>query len=352
MQLHEECKDCLLKSQLKKIESSHADNADGVQQFKEEVQKLVDNAPESSCAPLLMRDINGLSRKIFGCDIDYSAEKALFNGKLLALEEQLYKEITAAPDPIGEALKFTMAANYIDFARLSDLNEEAIEHVLSAARRAEPQKDALDKLKEKLQTAKTLLFLHDNCGEIVLDKILIRVIKANYPQISVTSVVRGAPIINDVTGQDAKAVNLPAVAKVINNGTDIPGTYLKEINSKTHKALKTSDVIISKGLGNLETLYGEGYEIFYSFTCKCGHIATRFNAPLWSAAFIYEDGDKEGESDKRNKEFPEEEERSGCDIIVESLSPNTHIHHMGRFIPKKLAAYILAALYLVCGVLC
>ena len=77
-------------------------------------------------------------------------------------------------------------------------------------------------------------------------------------------------------------------ATVIGNGTDIPGTYLKEVNAQTLNALSVSDIIISKGLGNLETLYGEGYAVFYSFTCKCEHIAARFNLPLWSAAFISE----------------------------------------------------------------
>ncbi len=287
MELDEECKDCLYKSQLKKIENSHADK-EKVQKFKDEVKLLLKNPPASYCAPLLMRDINLISRKIFGRDIDYSAEKALFNGKLLALEEQIFKEITASPDPLCEALKFTMAANYIDFARLSDLNEDAIGYVISAARRAEPEKTAFDKFKTKLKSAKSLLFLHDNCGEIVLDKILIRLIKRNYPQIAVTSVVRGAPIINDVTQADADFVGLNAYARVIGNGTDIPGTYLKEISAQTLAALKNSDIILSKGLGNLETLYGEGYPVFYSFTCKCVHIASRFNAPLWSAAFVCE----------------------------------------------------------------
>ena len=287
MRLDEECKGCLYKSQLKKIESAHSGNVK-VRQFKDEVKALLQNPPQSYCSPLLMRDINGLSRKIFGCDIDYSAEKSLFNSKLLALEEQLYNEVTASSDPVAEALKFTMAANYIDFARLSDLNESAIEYVLSAAKRAEPQIEALQKFKTKLETAKTLCFLHDNCGEIVLDKILIRVIKKFHPQISITSVVRGKPVINDVTEHDAKEVGLYDYATVIGNGTDIPGTYLKEVNALTLNSLKTSDIILSKGLGNLETLYGEGCAVFYSFTCKCAHIADRFNLPLWSAAFICE----------------------------------------------------------------
>ncbi len=113
-------------------------------------------------------------------------------------------------------------------------------------------------------------------------------IKQNYPQIEITSVVRGSAIINDVTKKDAEETGLTDFANVIDNGTGVPGTYLKEVNPQTLKTLKTSDIIISKGLGNLETLYGEGYSVFYSFTCKCGHISKRFGAPPWSAVFIEE----------------------------------------------------------------
>lgn len=287
MRLDEECKPCLFNSQLKKVERERTDKT-LFEKFKAGVKKLCDNPPESYCAPLLMRDIDLYHRKVFGCGIDYSREKSAFNNKLLGMEEQLYLEIISSSDPVAEALKFAMASNYIDFARLCDLNEGSVDLVLAAAERAEPDVSTFESFKEKLKTAKTLLYLHDNCGEIVLDKILIRVIKSIYPQISVTSVVRGKPVINDVTVYDAKEVGLYDVATVVDNGTDVPGTYLKEVAPEIINLLKTSDVIISKGLGNLETLYGEGFKIFYAFTCKCRHIAEAFKIPLWSAAFTQE----------------------------------------------------------------
>lgn len=287
MKLDEECKGCLYNSQLKKVQREQGEG-EKLDLFKSRVKVLCENPPAHYCAPLLMRDIDGIHRDIFGCGIDYSREKSLFNRLLLNLESEVFDRAVASADPVEEALKFSMAANYIDFARLGDLNEQSVDYVLTVAERAEVDKSVLQSFKSRLKTAKSLCFLHDNCGEIVMDKIFLRVIKREYPDIVPVSVVRGSPIINDVTLTDAEEVGLGKVANVVENGAGVPGTYLEEISEQTKKLLSESDVIISKGLGNLETLYGEGYNIFYAFNCKCAHIAERFNLKMWAAAFIEE----------------------------------------------------------------
>lgn len=287
MKLDEECKDCLYNSQLKKVEREQG-GGEKLDLFKSRVKALCENPPAHYCAPLLMRDIDGIHRDIFGCGIDYSREKSLFNRLLLNLESEIFDRAVASADPVEEALKFSMAANYIDFARLGNLNEQSVDYVLTVAERAEVDKSVLQSFKSRLKTAKSLCFLHDNCGEIVMDKILLRVIGREYPDIVPVSVVRGSPIINDVTLTDAEEVGLGKVVNVVENGAGVPGTYLKEISEQTKKLLSDSDVIISKGLGNLETLYGEGYNIFYAFSCKCAHIAERFNLKMWAAAFTEE----------------------------------------------------------------
>ena len=287
MKLDEECKGCLYNSQLKKVQREQGEG-EKLDLFKSRVKALCENPPAHYCAPLLMRDIDGIHRDIFGCGIDYSREKSLFNRLLLNLESEIFDRAVASADPVEEALKFSMAANYIDFARLGDLNEQSVDYVLTVAERAEVDKSVLPSFKSRLKTAKSLCFLHDNCGEIVMDKIFLRVIKREYPDIVPVSVVRGSPIINDVTLTDAEEVGLGKVANVVENGAGVPGTYLEEISEQTKKLLSESDVIISKGLGNLETLYGEGYNIFYAFNCKCAHIAERFNLKMWAAAFIEE----------------------------------------------------------------
>lgn len=109
MLLDEECKGCLYNSQLKKVEKEQG-AGERFEDFKRGVKTLCQNPPAEYCAPLLMRDIDRLHRKIFGCGIDYSREKHLFNSKLLQMEEELYLQIKTSADPIYEAMKLAMAA--------------------------------------------------------------------------------------------------------------------------------------------------------------------------------------------------------------------------------------------------
>ena len=285
MQLYDECRDCLYNSQMKKVESMHGGD-ERMQSFREAVRALCDAAPESSCAPLLMSAIDGVHRGIFGDGIDYSEQKRAFNRALSAIEPDIYARICAAEEPLKEGIRYAMAANYIDYARLADLDEGSIDRVISAARRSVVDGDVYNEFVKKLGGARTLVYLHDNCGEIVLDKLLIRAVKAAYPSVRVISVVRGGNIINDVTRADAEEVGLAAYACVVDNGTAIPGTYLPECNALTRAFLNNADVIISKGLGNLETLYGTLNGAFYMFMCKCRHIAARFNKDMWETAFV------------------------------------------------------------------
>lgn len=291
MKLDEECKGCLYNSQMKKVERSCPDGAK-LEEFKERVRELCADPPADYCAPLLMRDIDAAHRAVFGSGIDYSAEKRMFNSAVLAMEEELFSRICAAADPLAEAIKYAAAANYIDFAKLSDLGADSLETVRQAAMRTVPDSDTLALLKGRLSVASSLLYVHDNCGEVVFDKVLIRVIKRLYPAVNVVSLVRGGEIINDATRVDAAFIGLGKYVRVEDSGEAIPGTYLKELPAHILSLFKGSDVIISKGLGNLETLYGEGYDIFYIFMCKCVHIAKRFSHGLWSTAFVHEGGAK------------------------------------------------------------
>ena len=184
MKLDEECKSCLYNSQLKKVERSCTDGAK-LEEFRARVRELCADPPADYCAPLLMRDIDAAHRAVFGSGIDYSAENRMFNSAVLAMEEELFSRICAAAHPLAEARKYPAAANYIDFAKLSDLNADSIAIVEEAAHKAVPDGATLALFKQRLGSAKKLLYVHDNCGEVVFDKILIRVIKRLYPAVNV-----------------------------------------------------------------------------------------------------------------------------------------------------------------------
>lgn len=285
MKLDSECRLCLQNSQLAKVECERGGD-EKFDTFRRGVKSLCENAPENYCAPLLARDINLLHFKTFGEIIDYSKEKQTINAIFLNMEDRIYSVLTRSSDPLKEALKYSMAANYIDFARLHSISCDCGDAVVAAGRICTVDEIALQSLKDKLSRARTVCILHDNCGEIVLDKILIKVIKELYPSVSPISVVRGKPVINDVTEEDARQTGLYSVSEVISNGTDVPGTCMKEISAKAREAITNSDVVISKGLGNLETLMGSGISAFYAFTCKCKHISRQFGVKLWKSALI------------------------------------------------------------------
>lgn len=284
--MYDECKDCLLNSQMKKAAKQFGEEKAEV--FKTEAINLAEKSPAEYCAPLLMRDFDGLARRLFGEGLNYAEEKRQFNQAMLAIEGELYAKAAASENPLNEAVKLAMAANFIDFTKISAFDGGTVTAVLQAAERATPSEATLALLSNELEKAKTIVYLHDNCGEIVLDKILIRLIKEKHPQVKIYSVVRGAPVINDVTQEDAAQVGLGEFATVVENGANIPGTYLKEINAYTKSLLDSADVIISKGLGNLETFSGEGYSVYYMLMAKCAHMAERFSVNLMDTVLYKE----------------------------------------------------------------
>ena len=146
---------------------------------------------------------------------------------------------------------------------------------------AETENDVVDEkewtaLKADLQKAKTLTYLTDNCGEIVLDKLFIKKIKEVYPHLDITVIVRGDKVLNDATLEDAKAVGLTDVVKVIGNGSSIAGNALGYISEEAETLICNADVVISKGQGNFESLNGCGLNIYYLFLCKCDWFVRRF----------------------------------------------------------------------------
>ena len=141
---------------------------------------------------------------------------------------------------------------------------------------------------KELNSAKKLIFLTDNCGEIVLDKLLLETIVKVYPHLECTIIVRGEPVLNDATMEDALQVGIEACGKVIPNGTNIAGTYIPWISAEARQVMEEADMLISKGQGNFESLHGCGLNIYYLFLCKCQWFMERFGLPQYSGVFINE----------------------------------------------------------------
>jgi len=133
--------------------------------------------------------------------------------------------------------------------------------------------------KYALNNAESILYLGDNTGEIVFDKLLIEELSNMLPDVKITYVVRDKPVINDALMEDAVSCGLDKIVDVISSGCDAPGTILDLCSKEFLKLYESAELIISKGQGNFETLADEKRPIFFLFKVKCPVIAnhTGFN---------------------------------------------------------------------------
>ena len=214
----------------------------------------------------------------------FSREKANQNQKIIDLYPHLEKMVNAATDPLLMAVKLSILGNSMDLM-VAD-NSVAFENSISEKAKMPLSKENYSQFKQQLKASRHVLIFGDNAGEIVFDKLLIETIKKlHHPDI--TFVVRSIPTLNDATLKEAKSVGLDKIVAVIENGIDgpVPGTLLNRCSSKVNDLVRQSDLIISKGGGNFDTLDEESKHldknISFLLLSKCYPYSNHFNTKLY-----------------------------------------------------------------------
>ena len=284
--LHHECLSCMTKIHLDKYPKDVTE--DEKVEYMQRVLKVLAEAPDRYGAPVIVRTINEIQDEMFGMKQDYAEIKKHYNQVMMNHEEQVNGKLAVSDDPVKTGIQYAMIGNYIDFGARINVNEEQLTELLNDSDRFVIDEKQYGELTEDLSNAKKLVYLTDNCGEIVMDKLLIREIKKKYPDLKVTVLVRGEEVINDATMEDAIQVGMNEIAEVIPNGSDIAGTWLEEISEEAKAVIDKADVIISKGQGNFETLRKCGKNIYYIFLCKCDLFANTFQVPKLTGMLINE----------------------------------------------------------------
>lgn len=244
---------------------------------------------QTESAPWIAEQINALHREFWGYIEDYTEQKRKYNRLLLDRESEIEKRVKSSADPLRECIKYVCAANYIDFSAVENVDRHFFETLLEKAGKEQIPQEVYLLFREELARADKLVYLTDNCGEIVLDKLFIRQIRESFPRLQVTVIVRGEDVINDATLADAREVGLTELVPCMGNGNAAPGTVIKRLNQEAREALFSADVIISKGQGNFESLYGEGLNPYYLFLCKCELFVRRFGLAQYESVFDKED---------------------------------------------------------------
>jgi uncharacterized protein with ATP-grasp and redox domains len=234
--------------------------------------KILSNYDLSVMPPEIAKEVYEFIEETLNIEDPFENEKKEAIKKALELKSFLEKKLKNSSKSLFDACKIAIAGNIIDLGvnQSYDLDEE-IKNIFNM----EFRHNDFDELKSKLKNAKTLCYLADNSGENIFDEILIKTIKKFNPEIKVYYVVRGKPIINDVTVKDIKGLEINDLTEVIDSGVPTPGFHLKFANEKSKEIFYNADVVISKGMGNFEVLFGEcGREVFYFFKVKCDVVAS------------------------------------------------------------------------------
>jgi uncharacterized protein with ATP-grasp and redox domains len=216
--------------------------------------------------PQMGQEMHRLIRDVLENPDPYFEIKRTFNQLMLEYYPDLKKLVDEAADPFLMALKLAIAGNVIDFGpnRPFDFNA-----TLDRAKTMVLAVDESESLRDSIPRARTLLYLGDNAGEIVMDRILLETIR--HP--NVYFAVRGAPVINDATIDDARSVGIDRIAQVIANGDDAPGTILETSSPEFRDIFDRADLVIAKGQGNYEGLCGIDKNIYFILMAKCDHVA-------------------------------------------------------------------------------
>ena len=273
--VNSECYLCHLRRYLDIARSLGTDETASA--FAKDLMQLYLSAPEGISSPEFCPASEALLDKYYHTGEDrFREEKARSNAFVLPLLSKVQADAESAEDPVYAAMQYAVLGNYIDFSALhGEVSFETLEKLLQKARTLFLDKAAYGQFCEELRTGKKLLYLTDNAGEIGFDRVLGEILQKHYPHLQITFCVRGGPAHNDATREDASAVGVPF--PVIDNGNTVPGTKLELLGADARQAMSEADVILSKGQGNVETLLGCGYNIYYLFLVKCSRFIQLFD---------------------------------------------------------------------------
>jgi len=238
------------------------------QQVLREVLLAASEMDRRETPPAMSQRMHRLIRRLSGVADPYEAIKAHYTEMALAMYPDLKARVEQSADPLAAAVRLAIAGNVIDFGPPGELDEGEVRTAVAEALEA-PLVGDLSAFAAAVEAARDILYLADNAGEIVFDRLLLD----RLPTEKVAVVVKGAAVINDATLADAEAAGLTGPVEVIDNGSDAPGTILADCSDAFRRRFDRADLIIAKGQGNYETLSEVDKAIFFILKAKCRVIA-------------------------------------------------------------------------------
>ena len=288
--MNSHCFQCLVNRTLDKARPLGDD--DTVTAFSRELLKLYAGMPDTVSSSYAGPDTAALMQKYFGLDPDHlHSEKEASNRFVMERLDSIRSRVEATADPVFSALQFSVLGNYLDFAALQGkVSFDDLDRMLEDALTMPLDRDTYRAFREDLAKGRRLLYITDNAGEIGFDRILAEQLQKAFPHLQITFCVRGGPVHNDATREDAAVMGIGF--SVIDSGSTVAGTPIDLLGREAWDALNSADVVIAKGMGNIETMYGCGYPVYYAFLIKCQRLVQFFDKPLMTPMFVRDTGNR------------------------------------------------------------
>ena len=276
MKTYLDCIPCFYRQALDAARIAGADEIKQ-KQIVDKISQLIPDFPLEASPPEMGRVIHSLVGKISGVKDPFKEVKENSNKFALKLYPKLKQEINNSEDRLLTAVKLSIIGNIIDYGAKDSLDvPKEIDYLFQGNFKTDNKNNSIifkyKQFKEALNEVDTLIYLADNAGEVVFDRLLIEELVEESGK-EIIYVVKGKPIINDALIEDALFCGINRTAKVISSGSDAPGTLLKYCSPEFIRLYQKAELIISKGQGNYEALSEEDRPIFFLFRAKCPVIA-------------------------------------------------------------------------------
>ncbi len=284
MKLHVDCVPCLCNQVLKAIRLLRPDATDAF--IKQILDRVMDFLRRGDILALPPPKVGQVVYRILGEELGeqnpYALLKQMTNEKALQYESYAQDLISNSKDPLATALKLAIIGNSVDFAAHTPVD---IDMEMRDVKKTGIAIDDSPSLFADLKSAGRILYIGDNSGEIVFDKLFIQEILRHYPTAHIIFAVRGGPIINDATMDDARVSGLDAVVPVITTSQS-PGVLLDESSAEFKTEFQEAVLILVKGQGNFEALAEPNLptkaHVYFLLKAKCGVMEEIFGKPIGS----------------------------------------------------------------------
>ncbi len=279
MKTYLDCLPCLLRQVLEAARAATEDE-NIHRKVLDSVARMLPQFSLGATPPEIGQKCYRLVSQITGNDDPFREEKRKANQMVLALYPRLKQAVANSDDPLLTACKLAIAGNTMDLAPQSSYSD--LDSIIESALRSPLAIDNYLEFRRSIELSSHILYLGDNAGEIVFDRILIEELR-QIKEFQIDFVVREKPIINDVTWHDAISVGLDRVATIISNGSDAPATILSQCSPQMLRLYHSADTIIAKGQGNYESLSEEQNNIFFLLRAKCTVVARLLGVDIGDA---------------------------------------------------------------------